>query len=131
MHTPAAVSQTLHNHLLAYVKQNSLVARLVALTTAIGLLSVVTGCVSRHQSATPATQPQISRVSIESSSLVKINTAPAQELENLPGIGKVIAERIVAHREKYGPFRRAEHLMMVRGISDRKFREIRSLITAE
>ncbi len=39
-----------------------------------------------------------------------------------------MAERIVAHREKYGPFRRPEHLMMVRGISDKKFREIQSLI---
>lgn len=57
-----------------------------------------------------------------------MNTASSQELERLPGIGKVIAERIVAHREQYGPFRRAEHLMMVRGISDRKFRAIRSLI---
>jgi DNA uptake protein ComE-like DNA-binding protein len=42
-----------------------------------------------------------------------------------------MAERIVAQREKYGPFRRAEHLMLVRGISDRKFREIRSMIVAE
>jgi len=57
-----------------------------------------------------------------------MKTASSQELERLPGIGKVIAERIVAHREQYGPFRRAEHLMMVRGISDRKFRAIRSLI---
>ena len=131
MHTRAAVSQTLHDHLLAYVKQHSQLARLVALTTAVGLLTLVDGCVTRHQSTSHPIQPQISRLSTEGTSLVNINTAPSQELENLPGIGKVIAERIVAHREKYGPFRRPEHLMMVRGISDRKFREIRSLITAE
>jgi len=59
---------------------------------------------------------------------VNINTASAGELEALPGIGKVLAERIVAHRQRYGPFRRAEHLMMVQGISDHKFRAIRSLI---
>ena len=63
--------------------------------------------------------------------LININTASSQELEKLPGVGSVIAERIVAHREQYGPFRRAEHLMMVRGISDRKFRQLRSLIVAE
>jgi competence protein ComEA len=67
----------------------------------------------------------------ERAALVNINTASPAELEQLPGVGKVIAERIVAQREQYGPFRRAEHLMMVRGISDRKFREIRSMILAE
>jgi competence ComEA-like helix-hairpin-helix protein len=46
-------------------------------------------------------------------------------------VGKVMAERIVAHREQYGPFRRAEHLMMVRGISDRKFRKMRAWIVVE
>ena len=64
-------------------------------------------------------------------SLVNINTATPRELEELPGVGKVIAERIVAHRQQYGPFRRAEHLMMVRGISDRKFRKMRPWIVVE
>jgi competence protein ComEA len=61
---------------------------------------------------------------------VNLNTASATELEALPGIGKVLAERIVAHRQRYGTFRRAEHLMMVQGISDHKFRAIRSLVVA-
>src|SRR5688572_33155553 len=53
--------------------------------------------------------------------LIDINTASPQELEGLPGIGKGLAARIVAHRDEYGRFRRAEHLMMVRGISARRF----------
>jgi len=65
------------------------------------------------------------------SSQININTASAQELEKLPGVGKVIAERIVEHRGKYGTFHRPTHLMMVRGISDRKFRELSDLITTE
>jgi len=64
-------------------------------------------------------------------SAININTASSQELEKLPGIGEGIAERIVAHRQQYGPFRRPEHLMMVRGISDQKFRELRTLIVVE
>ncbi len=64
-------------------------------------------------------------------SQVNINTATPQELEKLPGVGKVIAERIVAHRQQYGPFRRLAHLMMVRGISDRKFRELRPMIVVD
>lgn len=62
---------------------------------------------------------------------ININTAPAGELEKLPGIGKELGERIVAHREQYGAFRRAEHLMMVRGISERKFRQLRPLVRVD
>jgi competence protein ComEA len=53
------------------------------------------------------------------------------ELEKLPGIGKGLAERIIDHREKFGPFRRTEHLIIVRGFSDRRFRALRDLITVE
>ncbi len=67
----------------------------------------------------------------ETPALTNINSASTKELEKLPGIGKAIAERIIEHRDKYGPFRRAEHLLMVRGISDRKFRELRDLITTQ
>ena len=59
---------------------------------------------------------------------ININTAPAKDLEALPGIGKGLAERIIEHRQKYGPFRRAEHLMMVRGISETRFRAVRHLV---
>ena len=67
----------------------------------------------------------------EQASAININTASPRELEKLPGIGQGIAERIIAHRQQYGPFRRPEHLMMVRGISDRKFRELRTMIVVE
>ena len=62
---------------------------------------------------------------------MNINTASAEELEKLPGVGKVLAARIIEHRQNYGPFRRPEELIIVPGISDRKFREMRPLITVE
>jgi competence protein ComEA len=52
-------------------------------------------------------------------------------LERLPGIGPALASRIVEQRERYGPFRRAEHLMLVRGISERRFRQLRPYVNAE
>ena len=58
-----------------------------------------------------------------------INRASTDELEMLPGIGRVMAERIIMHRSEHGPFRRAEHVMLVRGISERKFLNIKPLIT--
>jgi len=62
---------------------------------------------------------------------ININTASANELETLPGIGKGLAERIVDHRERYGPFRRPEHLIILRGFSDKRFRALRDLVTTE
>ncbi len=62
---------------------------------------------------------------------VDINAATAAELEKIPSIGAATAQNIIEHREKYGKFRRAEHLLLVRGISDKKFRQIRDLIKIE
>ena len=60
-----------------------------------------------------------------------INDATPEELERLPGIGPALAARIVEHRERYGRFRRAEHLLLVRGISERRFRQLRPYVTQE
>ena len=62
---------------------------------------------------------------------VNVNAASAGELERLPGVGPVLAARIVEHRERYGPFRRVEHLLAVRGISERRFRDLRPHVTAQ
>ncbi|HYP02444.1 MAG TPA: helix-hairpin-helix domain-containing protein [Pyrinomonadaceae bacterium] len=63
--------------------------------------------------------------------LININTASREELERLPGIGRGLAARIVEHRERHGAFRRVEHLIIVRGISERRFAELRAHITAD
>lgn len=64
-------------------------------------------------------------------SAININTASAAELEKLPHIGEQTAREIISHREKFGRFRRTEHLLLVRGISDERFRAMRNLIRAE
>jgi len=60
---------------------------------------------------------------------VNINTASAEELTTLPGIGPSYAQRIVEHREKNGPFKKPEDLLSVRGIGDKTFERIRDRIT--
>lgn len=62
---------------------------------------------------------------------VNINSATPAELEKLPGVGKVLAQKIVAHRERFGPFQRTAHLMMVDGISERKFRALSHMVTVQ
>ena len=62
---------------------------------------------------------------------VNINTASAEELEKLPHIGEKTAQNIIEFREKYGKFRKPEHLLLVPRISDMRFREIKNLIKTE
>ncbi|HEV2704861.1 MAG TPA: helix-hairpin-helix domain-containing protein [Pyrinomonadaceae bacterium] len=62
---------------------------------------------------------------------ISINRATREELERLPGVGRALAARIVEHRERHGLFRRPEHLIIVRGFSERRFRELRALITVD
>ena len=60
---------------------------------------------------------------------VNINSAIASELETLPGIGQVTAEKIIANREAEGPFAAPEDLKRVSGIGEKKYDAIADLIT--
>lgn len=60
---------------------------------------------------------------------VNINTASADELDALYGIGEEYAARIIAHRRFYGDFLLPEDLMSVSGIGYKKFNAIKSSIT--
>jgi len=60
---------------------------------------------------------------------VDINRAGQAELTALPGIGEVLALRILAYREENGPFTAAEDLLNVDGIGQKRMEEIWDLIT--
>ena len=62
---------------------------------------------------------------------LNINTATIPELDELPGIGPVLAQRIVDYRTTYGKYKAVEELLKVNGIGDAKLMEIMDLITVE
>ena len=62
---------------------------------------------------------------------ININTASAGELSQLKGIGPSHAARIVAYREKNGPFKLPEDLMQVSGIGQKTFEANREIIIVE
>ena len=62
---------------------------------------------------------------------ININTAGLDELRRIPHVGTSIAEKIIEHREKHGPFKRPEDLMLIQGINDVRYRRIRHLIRVE
>ncbi len=60
---------------------------------------------------------------------LNINTASCEELQTLPGIGPVLAQRIIDHREKYGSFSSVTDLSNVEGIGIKTLQEIWDYIT--
>lgn len=62
-------------------------------------------------------------------SKININTATTTELDILPGIGPVTAQRIIDHRLENGDYKTIEQIKDVPGISDAKFDQLKNLIT--
>ena len=60
--------------------------------------------------------------------IVDLNGGTSAELENLPGIGAVLAGRIVSHRASHGDFQRVEDLMLVPGIGEKRFQQLRPFV---
>lgn len=63
-------------------------------------------------------------------SKVNINTASAQDLDALPGIGPTISQRIVSYRQQNGPFKRLEDLKEAKLINNSTFEKIKDLVVA-
>src|SRR5579864_2065089 len=60
---------------------------------------------------------------------IDLNLANVKELQELPGVGPVTAQRIIALREKSGRFHRVEDLLAVRGISQKKLDAMRPYVS--
>lgn len=85
----------------------------------------------RHAQATTVAVSSTAQADLPAAPRINVNTATRAELEQLPGIGAGLATRIIEHRARYGPFRRAEHLLIVRGISERRFAQLQPFIKTE
>lgn len=79
----------------------------------------------------PVTRPEAIASPATSVHLVNVNTASAADLAELPGIGPVLSERIVAYRDINGPFTSLDQLANVEGISAGLVEKLRALITLD
>jgi competence ComEA-like helix-hairpin-helix protein len=84
---------------------------------AFGLAVLLVFCASAHAKKNPPSKP------------IDLNVANIKELQELPGVGAVTAQRIIDLREKSGRFHRVEDLLAVRGISTKKLEAMRKYIT--
>jgi len=61
----------------------------------------------------------------QSTEKVNLNTATAEQLQTLPGIGPAMAKRVLEYRAKVGKFTKIEELLNVKGIGEKRFQKIK------
>lgn len=101
--------------------------------TALNLAAVLTDAqqvlVAKKGAAPPAGGPGVAGGGPDAGELVNLNTATLEQLESLPGIGPVLAQKIIDYREENGAFTRIEDLMNVSGIGEARFAELKDEVT--
>ena len=105
-------------------------AALAACALLIGHIQPRAGVSYRH-SAPRAARAATPVPALRPGGPVNVNTAGVDELDALPGVGEVIARRIVEERERNGPFHYPEDLMNVTGIGSRTLEKLLPLICLE
>jgi competence ComEA-like helix-hairpin-helix protein len=83
----------------------------------VGFAALLALCASVQAEKQPPAKP------------IDINVANVKELQELPGVGKVTAQRIIDLRQKSGRFHRVEDLLAIRGISQKKLDAMRPYVT--
>jgi competence ComEA-like helix-hairpin-helix protein len=71
---------------------------------------------------------QTAAASQQEAERININTATVEEFMRIPGIGPALAARMVEYRRKHGRFKRPQEIIIVRGMSAKRYRQIAHLI---
>ena len=85
---------------------------------------------NKEKKPVPIEQPDHSD-GTDANTKININTATREKLEALPGIGPVLAQRIIDYREKHSGFTNINELTAVNGVGDATLRKFRDQITVE
>ena len=91
-------------------------------------VTISTGLSQSAEQSEP-TASDVQKPSASPELLVNINTAEAQELCLLPGIGETIADRIVDYRKTHGLFNNTDEIMNVSGIGAKTYEDLKGYIT--
>ena len=97
----------------------------LSLVAALALAAPVS---AQRRQATPTDHTESAPVAPSDAGVVNIQTASAEQLQLLPGIGPAKAAAIVSYRDTH-PFHRVEDIMRVRGIGRATFRRLRPMLS--
>ena len=93
------------------------------------LIAVAVTAVSDRMSLTPLTTEMLATTTTSAAFTVNLNTATADELQQLEGVGQVLSARIVAYRETNGAFAHIEDLLDIEGIGQTRLEQWRPYLT--
>ena len=108
----------------------SLIFMCVMIGFFIGRLSAKNHVIlSSQNTSTDNADSAAETVSVIENGRININLATSQQLQMLPNIGDVLAERIVTYRSEHGPFDTVDDLTLVDGIGEKRLEALRQYIT--
>ena len=96
------------------------------IATALVLAVVLAACAAAPAFAAAPAAP---KASATEASPVDLNTAASSALESVPGIGKSLSQRILAFRDKNGPFQNVDDLLKVQGVGEKSIQKLRPYLT--
>lgn len=73
----------------------------------------------------PEKKQKTTKTPLKKQQKISINTATKAQLQRIPGIGPVMAERIIKHRKKEGLFQTIDHLVAIKGIGPKLLQKIK------
>ena len=113
------------------MKKRSIICLLMVTVVFVAVL--ISFYIGRNTGRSPiivSTLPEMTQGdSLQTDVRININTADSAQLQKLPGIGEVIAQRIIDYRTENGPFQDVLEITMVKGIGAERLEQIRDLIT--
>ena len=80
-------------------------------------LMFVVGIAGFSPATVSAAEPPAAKVSVET---IHLNQATAEQLQDLPGVGPALSERIISYRDQHGPFSSVDQLVAVKGVGQAK-----------
>ena len=97
-------------------------------TACVLMLSLVLLCGSMPAMAQRAAADPAPAVDAADAAKISLNSATAEQLASLPGIGAATAKLIIEHRTNVGKFNRVEELLNVKGIGEKKFEALKEMV---